>query len=405
MSESYLHGVEVVEIKDGVRSITAKATAVIGIVGTAPFADPVAFPLDRPVLITSPSQAAGLTATLANNAALDAEGTLPIAIRAIFDQVRTPVVVVRVEDDATAAAQQVLVVGDAAENTGVYALLAAKSLTGLKPKILIATGFTHQQTGDAANPVVMALRGVADKLRAVVVTDGPSDTDAAAISKATKEAGERVYPVEPTVGVLDRTGPIVQRPASAHVAGAIALSDQERGFWWSPSNRTLNGVVSIGRSIEFSRSDPTASSNVLNEAGVAVIVNDDGFRIHGNRTPPNDGEYEFLSQRRTMDVVFDAIEGSFRWAQDRPFSANLLDDIAGSVEAYQRELKAKGAQLGGRVWIDPELNTEATFRAGRLYVNLDGEAPAPLDRLTFLFQRETGYYAELVSAAGASQAA
>ena len=58
VSESYLHGVEVVEVTDGVRSITAKATAVIGIVGTAPFADPVAFPLDRPVLITAPGQAA-----------------------------------------------------------------------------------------------------------------------------------------------------------------------------------------------------------------------------------------------------------------------------------------------------------------------------------------------------------
>ena len=94
----------------------------------------------------------------------------------------------------------------------------------------------------------------------------------------------------------------------------------------------------------------------------------------------------------------------FAWAQDRPFSANLLEDIAGELEAYQRTLKARGAQLGGRVWLDPELNTEATFRSGRLYVNLDGEAPAPLDRLTFLFQRETGYYAELVSSAGAQAA-
>lgn len=404
MTDAYLHGVELVELKTASRSITTPSTAVIGLVGTAPFADPDAFPLDRPVLVTSATQAAGLTKTLAANAALDAEGTLPTAIQAIYDQTRPPIVVVRVAADASASAQQALVVGTAATKTGVYALLAAKSETGMKPKILIATGFTHQQTNGAANAVVMALRGVADRLRAVVVADGPSDTDSHAVSKATLEAGERIYSVDPTVGVLARTGAIVQRPASAHVAGVIALSDQERGFWWSPSNRTLNGVVSIGRPIEFSRSDATASSNILNEAGVAVIVNDDGFRLVGNRTPPNDGEYEFLAQRRCMDMVFDAIEGSFRWAQDRPFSANLLDDIAGELEAYQRTLKARGAQLGGRVWIDPELNTEATFRAGRLYVNLDGEAPAPLDRLTFQFQRETGYYAELVSSA-ATQAA
>lgn len=411
MSDSYLHGVEVVEVLDGGQAITTQATAVIGIVGTAPFADPAAFPLDTPVLVTSPRTAAALTATLAEDAELDAEGTLPVALQGVFDQVRTSVVVIRVDTEETETAQLATVVGQAAQLTGVYALLAAKSVVGLKPKILIAPGFTHQTptAGEpavaAANPVVMALRGVADRLRAVVVADGPSDTDAAALAKVGLEGGERVYHVDPTVGVLDRTGAYVQRPASAHVAGLGAKSDQTRGFWWSWSNQTLNGVVSIGRPIEFSTSDATASSNILNAAGVAVIVNDDGFRLWGNRTAPNDGQYEFLPQRRCTDVVFDAVEASFRWAQDRPFSANLLDDIASEVALYQRNLKARGAQLGGRVWLDPELNTEATFKAGQLYVNFDGEAPAPLDRLTFLFNRNTGYYAELVSAAGSSQAA
>jgi hypothetical protein len=401
----YLHGVEVLHLTDGAQTVTAKSTAVIGIVGTAPFANAAAFPLDTPVLITRATAAAALTATLPANSAAGAEGSLPLAIAAIYDQVRTPIVVVRVEADADPADQLVNVVGAAAESTGVYALLAARAMTGVKPKILIATGFTHQQTGGAANPVVMALRGIATRLRAVVVADGPSDTDAAALAKAALEGGERVYHVDPTVGVLDRTGVIAQRPASAHVAGVLALSDQERGFWWSPSNRTLNGVVSIGRPIEFSMSDTAASSNILNGGGVAVIVNEDGFRLWGNRTKGADDGYPFLAQRRTVDTLFDAVEASFRWAMDRPFSLNLLDEVSGSLEAYQRDLKLRGAIIGGRVWIDPELNTEATFREGQLFVNLDGEPSAPLDRLTFLFRRETGYYAELVSGASTPQAA
>ncbi|QQQ17743.1 phage tail sheath subtilisin-like domain-containing protein [Brevundimonas vitis] len=399
MTDAYLHGVEVVELNDGIRTIAAKATSIIGVVGTAPYADAARFPLDTPVLVTSAAQAAFLKATLPENALINAEGTLPQAYAAIADQARTPIVFIRVAADPDAADQQALMVGAEDERTGVYGLLAAKAMTGAKPKILIAPGFTHQQTGGAANPVAIALKTVAARLRAIVVTDGPSDTDAAAIDKAELEAGDRVYPVEPTVGVLDRTGVIAQRPASAHVAGVIALSDQERGFWWSPSNRPVNGVVSIGRPIEFSLSDPTASSNILNEAGVAVIVNEGGFKLWGNRTPATDGDVHFLAQRRTLDAVFDALEASFLWAMDRPFSAQLLVDIAGSTELYQRELKAQGAMLGGRVWLDEELNTEATFRAGRFYVNVDGEAPAPLDRLTFRFARETGYYAELVSAA------
>lgn len=403
----YLHGVEVIHLTSGGQPITAQASSVIGIVGTAPFANAAAFPLDTPVLITRAAEAAALKATLPTDAAAGAEGTLPTSIAAIYDQVRTPIVVIRVEKETELADQLVKVVGVQAESTGVYALLAAKAAVGVKPKILIATGFTHQQTGGAANPVVAALKTVADRLRAVVVSDGPNDTDAAALTKAALETGGRIYPVDPTVGVLDRTGVIVQRPASAHVAGLGARSDSDpdRGFWWSWSNQTLNGVVSIGRPIEFSMSDAVASSNRLNAGGVAVIVNEDGFRLWGNRFPGTDNDYPFLAQRRTIDIIFDSIEAGFRWALDRPFSRNLIDDIAGNLDDFQRSLQRRGATIGGRVWIDPELNTPETFQAGRLFVNFDGEPSAPLDRLTFLFRRETGYYAELISDGSTSKAA
>lgn len=403
----YLHGVEVIHLTEGGRPVTIQATSVIGIVGTAPFADPAAFPLDTPVLITRAAAAAKLKATMPANAAAGAEGTLPTSIAAIYDQVRTPIVVVRVEDETELADQLVKVVGSQDESTGVYALLAARAAVGMKPKILIATGFTHQQIGGAANPVVAAFKTVAARLRAVVVSDGPNDTDAAALAKAALETGGRIYPVDPTVGVLDRTGVIVQRPSSAHIAGLGARSDSDpdRGYWWSWSNQTINGVVSIGRPIEFSMNDATASSNLLNAGGVAVIVNEDGFRLWGNEVPGADNEFPFLAQRRTMDVIFDSIEASFRWAMDRPFSVNLLEDISGNLEAFIRDLKRRGAVIGGRVWIDPELNTEASFRAGQLYVNFDGEPSAPLNRLTFLFRRETGYYAELVTGASTPQAA
>lgn len=193
---------------------------------------------------------------------------------------------------------------------------------------------------------------------------------------------------------------ITARPSSAWVAGAIARSDQERGFWWSPSNFEVFGIVGIGRPIEFGLSDPSSNANLLNEAGVATTVNmGGGFRLWGNRTKAADPQWQFLSVRRTADMVYDAIEASFLWAMDRPFSAQLLVDIEGSVDAYLRDLKARGAILGGRAWLDPDLNTEATFKAGQLFVNFDIEPPAPLERLTFRAQRNGGYYTDLVAAA------
>ncbi len=44
MATGFLHGVEVVEVDDGPRSLRAVQSAVIGIVGTAPDADEQAFP-------------------------------------------------------------------------------------------------------------------------------------------------------------------------------------------------------------------------------------------------------------------------------------------------------------------------------------------------------------------------
>ena len=67
----------------------------------------------------------------------------------------------------------------------------------------------------------------------------------------------------------------------------------------------------------------------------------------------------------------------------------LLDD---------HELVRRGAILGGTVWRDPDLNTEATMKAGKLYIDFDIEPPAPLEHLIFRAHRNGSYYDELVSA-------
>ena len=61
MSEQFLHGIEVVEVDDGVRPIRTVKSSVVGLIGTAPDADEAEFPLDAPVLlIGSPRKAAKL---------------------------------------------------------------------------------------------------------------------------------------------------------------------------------------------------------------------------------------------------------------------------------------------------------------------------------------------------------
>lgn len=156
----YLHGVRVIEINEGTRTIKTVATAVIGVVCTANDADSEAFPLNTPVLLTNP-----LTAIAKAGKA----GTLAKTLEAISDQVNTLTVVVRVEegkkakttrrgssgsdgdsesdvqdesvsdtetDHAQTMANIIGTVTDKGQYTGMKALLVAQSKIGVKPRIL-----------------------------------------------------------------------------------------------------------------------------------------------------------------------------------------------------------------------------------------------------------------------------
>jgi phage tail sheath protein FI len=189
----------------------------------------------------------------------------------------------------------------------------------------------------------------------------------------------------------------ITKPASAYVAGLLSKRDQERGFWWSPSNQEVRGITGTARPIGFAMSEPEIESNRLNEAKVATIVRRNGFRLWGNRSASSDALWAFLSVRRTADMIYESVEEAHLWAMDRPMSAQLLLDIRDSVQAYLDTLVTRGAILGGTVWLDPELNTEATLKAGQLFLDFDIEPPAPLERLTFRAHRNGSYYEELVA--------
>lgn len=392
MPESFLHGVEVVEITDGIRPVRTARSGVIGLIGTAPDADAAVFPLNTPVLLAGTPRLAADLDTVG-----DGEGTLKAAVDAIFDQTGASVVVVRVTEGEDLAATQANIVGDAATRTGVHAFLGAEAAVKVTPRILIAPGFTSDRPADDANPVVTELLVVAAKMRAIVVADGPSTTDAEAITWREDFGSDRLYAVDPAVKVFDTvSAQTVVQPAAGRVAGLIAKSDSERGFWWSPSNQVIAGITGTARAIDFQMADPNSSANLLNENMVATIIHRDGYRLWGNRTASADPLWAFLSVRRTADMIYEAIEQSFLWALDRPFSAQLILDIQDSIAAYLRQLRALGAIINGTVWLDPELNTQATLLAGQLYIDLDLEPPAPLERLTFRVHRNGTYYEELV---------
>lgn len=469
MTDIYLHGVETVEKNNGPRPVETINTGIIGLLGTAPDANPDLWPLNKVVPIyggNGPVQGLGIT------------GTLKDAIEGIFDQagrVSQTILVVRVEEGANAMETMSNIIGSSTNYTGMHALRTAQGEMGLKPKLLVAPGFTSMRptdgiatisvetkgvgytsvptvaitgtgsgaeavatinsvtgevdeivitkpgygytaaptvtltgggattpatakatVGTVANPVTVELLTLANRFRAGVIKDAPATTTAAALADRLDYDTDRLLIVEPMVKVF-KDAAVVNEPASARIAGLQARIDYSEGFWVSPSNHVVEGVVGISRPIEHSLTDPSAESQHLNKNAVACIVRSPrgGFKLWGSRVPSSDTLRTFWSVRRSHDTIIDSVELAIEPFLDRPFSLQNLVDIAETVNGALRRWMAIGATLGGRVWLDASLNTKESWANGHLYISYDAEGPAPLEHITFMFSRNTGYYTVL----------
>lgn len=337
-----------------------------------------AFPLNTPVLVAGSRKEA---------ARLGLNGTLTAAMDSIFDQAGAAVVVVRVTEGADTAATLANVIGGTNVTTGqyegMYAWLGAESALGVSPRILIAPGFTDSRTGGNANAAVAEMIGIAERLRAVIIADGPSTTDSDAIAYANDFGSKRVYVIDPRVTKTDSTGAAVFAYSSPCVAGLICKQDNENGFWWSPSNQNINGIIGTERHIDFALGDVSARANILNENRVATIIRQNGYRLWGNRTLSADPKWVFLSVVRTADIIHDSLLRAHLWAVDRNITKTYVQDVVEGVNAYLRHLQTIGAILGGSCWADPDLNTPDQIAQGKIYFDFDFTPPYPAEHITF----------------------
>ena len=372
MPEQFLHGIEVVELDDGPRPIRTVKSSVIGLIGTAPEADAKKFPLDTPILIAGRrTEAAGLGKT----------GTLPAAIDGIFDQCGAMVAMVRVAEGSAEETKSAVIGGvdnDTGKRTGLQAFLDARNAIKVTPRILAAPGFSHELA------VGTEMNSLAQCLKAVAIVDGPNTTDAAAISARENYGSDRVYVVDPWVKVWDvaQKKEVVQ-PASARVAGLISKMDNARGWWWSPSNQVIDGIVGTARGIDFALSDVNCRANHLNEHEVATIVHEGGYRLWGNRSCSKDPKTAFLCVRRSADMIAESILYAHLWAVDRGITKTYLEDVRDGVRSYIRHLKKVGALIGGDCWVDPEINTPDQIAQGIVYWDYDFTPVYPAEHLVF----------------------
>jgi len=379
MTTDFHHGVRVIEINDGTRTIRTVSTAIIGIVCTAPDADVATFPLNRPVLFTRLAEAmskAGET------------GTLLPTLRAIADQADPLTVIIRVaagNDDAETTSN---VIGSAegGSYTGLNALLSAEAVLGVKPRILAAPGLDTE-------PVAKALAVVAGKLRAMAyVSAGTSSTKEEAALYRDEFGARELMLIWPDFTAWDTTTNSEQPAfATARAVGLRAKIDQTIGWHKTLSNVAVGGVTGLTRDIYWDLQNPVTDAGYLNSHDVTTLIRSNGYRFWGNRTCSDEPLFAFESATRTAQVLADSIADALMWAVDKPMHPTLVRDIIESINAKFRELKGLGCIIDANAWYDDSINTKDTLKDGKLYIDYDFTPVPPLENLT-LRQRITDRY-------------
>jgi phage tail sheath protein FI len=380
MATDYHHGARTIEINEGSRPIRTISTAVVGLIATAADADALAFPLNKPVLLTDIVSAIGKAGKT---------GTLARALKAIALQTKPVTIVVRVEEGDDAAETTSNVIGTTTadgQKTGIQALMSAQSAFGIKPRILGAPGLDTVAVANALAAAAQKLRGFA-----YVAANGCATKEEATAYR--DGFGQReIMVMWPNFISWDTTANAdVETPAVAFALGLRAKIDEETGWHKTLSNVTVNGPSGISKPVFWDLQDPATDAGYLNEQDVTTLIRSGGFRFWGSRTCSEDPLFAFENYTRTAQVLADTMADAHMWAIDKAMHPSLVRDIVEGINAKFRELIAGGYLIGGSAWFDASANSADTLKAGKLYIDYDYTPVPPLENL-MLRQRITDQY-------------
>ena len=275
--------------------------------------------------------------------------------------------------------------------TGLACLEGCYQLFGFEPKILIAPGWCTQRS------VATDMVARAEKLKAMALIDAPIGTTFQEAITGRGALGSinfafaseyaalcyphvKVYSAEKDADVLE--------PLSQRMAGVMCKTDNDEGYWKSPSNEAIQGITGVEVSLTAKIDDPQSQVNLLNEQGIVTVFNSygTGYKVWGNRSsswPTETGMETFISVRRTKDIIDESIRYSSAQFIDQPISNPLIDAIVESVNGFFRKLIGDGALLGGLAWYDQARNPEEELKKGHLLISYKCTPPPPLERLTY----------------------
>ena len=276
--------------------------------------------------------------------------------------------------------------------TGIKVWDLIYSTYGFTPKILIAPGFSH------ISAIATELIASTSKFRAHCLVDAPEGATVAQAIAGRGPAGtiggfntsnKRAILCYPMVKVYDSvTDSNINAPLSQFAAGVMSNTDFEEGYWYSPSNHEIKGIVGLERTITAGINNASSEANLLNEKGIVTVFNSfgTGFRLWGNRAaswPSSTTPDNFIAVQRVADILAESIEYSMLEFIDKPINNATIDAIKESVNSFIRTLIGRGALIDGKCKFDRAKNPDTEIALGHLVFDIDYMPPTPAERITF----------------------
>jgi len=399
---NYLHGIETIEVLSGPVPVREVKSAVIFLVGTAPVQNTIPTGVtstdwynqvvNQPILILNREDAIKYFGNLTVGY------TIPYALDAIFDHGGATVIVVNVFNPVThlvsgspnpSAVTATDIIRSINSTTGVrtgFKLVdELYSRFGFTAKLLLSP--VYCETASVQAEMIQ----VATNVKAMALIDAQAGLTVQQVLTARGTGGSlntssnRVIICYPRVKVYDTQERL--DPLSSRIAGLIAKTDHEEGYWFSPSNKEILGIVGIERHLTSALNNPLSQTNILNENGVLTVFNSfgTGFRAWGNRSasfPSSTDPKNFISVRRTADIIAESIEYSTMQYLDKPISV-VIDAVLSTVNSFIRTLIGRGALIDGKCTFPKDKNPSTNLANGHLTFSYEMMPPTPAERMTF----------------------
>lgn len=265
---------------------------------------------------------------------------------------------------------------------------------GFTPKIWISpsVGVSSLETSKAMADLLL---GLADKYRGHALIDGDNTgsvqsaiSDRGNVATSFGTSSKRAVLLYPVLKPSANTYGDDIMPYSAYFAGVMAKTDTDQGYWVSPSNKEIKGIVGSAPLISAAVNDPLTEANLLNENGIVTVFNSfgTGLRTWGNRSaafPTSTSPDNFICVQRTADIIHESLELAMLQFIDRPINNALIDSIKDTVNGFLNDLVMRGAIIDGVCTFDPDKNTTTVIGAGQLIFDITFMPPTPAERITF----------------------